>query len=144
MCRQAAATASPSATTHCRAEPLYFPADRIACTPLGDRLRVVGVMEFDRPDARLRQRRIASIARAAAKYLPDYDFERRSEEWVGPRPCTADGLPLIGPTRDPRVWVAGGHGMWGVTLGPCTGRALAQMMTGATPGLDMRPFDVSR
>ena len=40
-------------------------------------------------------------------------------------PCTPDGLPLIGVTRDPRVFVAGGHGMWGITLGPVTGRLLA-------------------
>ncbi|MFP8885294.1 MULTISPECIES: FAD-dependent oxidoreductase [Streptomyces] len=43
------------------------------------------------------------------------------DEWVGSRPCTADGLPLIGATRSSRVFAAGGHGMWAITPGPVTG-----------------------
>src|SRR5690606_28599581 len=30
--------------------PLYFPIQRVACTPLGDRYRVAGMMELRRPD----------------------------------------------------------------------------------------------
>jgi glycine/D-amino acid oxidase-like deaminating enzyme len=53
---------------------------------------------------------------------------------VGPRPVTADGLPVVGPTRVPGVYVAGGHGMWGITLGPVTGRLLAlSIATGGLP-----------
>lgn len=37
----------------------------------------------------------------------------------------------VGATRDPDVYVAGGHGMWGITLGPATGMLLAeQIVTG--------------
>jgi D-amino-acid dehydrogenase len=43
-------------------------------------------------------------------------------------------LPLIGATRQPGLFVAGGHGMWGVTLGPATGRLLAEFIaTGRQP-----------
>ena len=56
------------------------------------------------------------------------DWDSRQEEWVGSRPCTADGLPLIGVTRSPRVHVAGGHGMWGITLGPLTGKYVADSL----------------
>lgn len=124
--------------------PLYFTAVRVACTPLGDRLRVAGMMEFRRPDAPLDPRRIRAIVEASRPMLRGADFDRRTDEWVGSRPCTTDGLPLIGRTRSPRVFVAAGHGMWGITLGPATGRLLAAYIaTGERPE-QLRPFDPLR
>lgn len=118
--------------------PVYFPAQRVACTPLhgpnGTRLRVAGMMEFRAPDAALDQRRIDAIVNAARPLLNGVDLDDRRDEWVGSRPCTADGLPLIGGTRAPGVYVAGGHGMWGIALGPLTGKLLAhRIATGVTP-----------
>ena len=124
--------------------PVYFPAQRVACTPAGDRLRVAGMMEFRPADAGLDTRRIAAIVEAARPLLRGADLESRRDEWVGSRPCTPDGLPLIGRSRSPRVFVAGGHGMWGITLGPATGRLLADLMvTGELP-TPLLPFDPLR
>ncbi len=124
--------------------PVYFPVQRVACTPLGDRLRVAGMMEFRRPDAPLDPRRIRAIAEAARPLLRGVDLDDRQDEWVGSRPVTADGLPLIGPTRSPRVLVAGGHGMWGIVLGPLTGQLLARtIVEGQTPA-ELAPFDPLR
>lgn len=124
--------------------PVYFPSARIACTPLGDRLRVAGMMEFRRPSAPLDPRRIQAIVEAARPLLKGADLDHRQDEWVGSRPCTIDGLPLIGATRSPRVFVAGGHGMWGITLGPVTGRLLAEQMTTGRVPLELRPFNPLR
>ncbi|KXF83849.1 amino acid dehydrogenase [Rhodococcus ruber Chol-4] len=123
--------------------PIYFPAQRVACTPLHDRFRIAGMMEFRRPDAPLDPRRIQAIVDAARPLLTGIDWSARTEEWVGSRPCTPDGLPLVGGTRSARVFVAGGHGMWGVALGPLTGRLLADAMTG-TPAAVLRHFDPLR
>ncbi|RRJ87067.1 FAD-dependent oxidoreductase [Gulosibacter macacae] len=124
--------------------PLYFPAERVACTPIGDRLRVAGMMEFRSPDAPLDQRRIRAIVNAANPLLRGADFNHRRDEWVGSRPVTPSGLPLIGATNSPHVFVAGGHGMWGFTLGPATGRLLAeQIATGRVPAA-LAPFDPLR
>ncbi|HEX6969534.1 MAG TPA: FAD-dependent oxidoreductase [Micromonosporaceae bacterium] len=129
---------------HVPAGPVYFPAQRVACTPLGDRLRVAGMMEFRRAEAPLDPRRIRAIAEAARPMLRGADLDARTDEWVGSRPCTPDGLPLIGRTAAPRVFVAGGHGMWGITLGPLTGQLLAeQIATGREPE-ELRPFDPLR
>ena len=124
--------------------PVYFPAQRVACTPIGDRLRVAGMMEFRAPDAPLDPRRIEAIVDAARPLLRGADLDARQDEWVGARPCTPDGLPLIGGTKSPRVFVAGGHGMWGITLGPATGRLLAEtIVTGRRPA-ELTPFDPLR
>jgi D-amino-acid dehydrogenase len=124
--------------------PLYFPAERVACTPLGDRLRVAGMMEFRRPDDPLDPRRITAIVEAVRPFLSGVDLDDRQDEWVGSRPVTGDGLPLVGPTVSPRVLVAGGHGMWGIVLGPITGMLLAEtVLKGETPP-ELRPFDPLR
>jgi D-amino-acid dehydrogenase len=65
--------------------------------------------------------------------------------WKGARPCLPDMLPVIG--RAPRhagLWFDFGHQHHGLTLGPATGRLLAEMMTGETPFADVRPFAVER
>ncbi|MGN6808625.1 MAG: NAD(P)/FAD-dependent oxidoreductase [Trinickia sp.] len=68
-----------------------------------------------------------------------------SEPWMGQRPCTSDMLPVIGPaTRHPGLWFAFGHAHHGLTLGPVTGRLIADMVTGAKPFVDPRPFRIDR
>ncbi|MFF0227038.1 NAD(P)/FAD-dependent oxidoreductase [Streptomyces sp. NPDC004629] len=124
--------------------PVYFPAERLACTPLGDRLRVAGMMEFRPADAPLDRRRIAAMTTAVEQLLDGLHLDDRSDEWVGSRPCTTDGLPLIGRTRHPRVFVAGGHGMWGITLGPVTGKLLAQQIVSGRTPRELRAVDPLR
>ena len=65
--------------------------------------------------------------------------------WKGARPCLPDMLPVIGKApRHPGLWFDFGHQHHGLTLGPVTGRLLAEMMTGETPFADVRPFAVER
>ncbi|MFC7620974.1 NAD(P)/FAD-dependent oxidoreductase [Microlunatus sp. GCM10028923] len=124
--------------------PVYFPARRVACTPYQGRFRIAGTMEFRGPDEPLQPRRIEAIVNSVRDLLPGLDLDRRTDEWVGSRPVTTDGLPLVGATRLPGVYVAGGHGMWGIVLGPATGRLLAdQIATGTAPEA-LRPFDPLR
>ena len=94
------------------------------------------MMEFRKPSAPPDRRRIRAIIDAASELLRDVDWDTRTDEWVGSRPCTADGLPLVGRTKTPGVYVAGGHGMWGIALGPLTGQLVAaQIARGETSGL---------
>jgi D-amino-acid dehydrogenase len=89
-------------------------------------------------------RRLDTLAETLRPILPTARLDARKQEWVGARPCTADGLPLIGATRDDRVYAAGGHGMWGVALDPITGRLLApSIVEGRTPAV-LKPFDPLR
>jgi D-amino-acid dehydrogenase len=126
------------------AGPLYLPSQRVACTPTPGGMRLAGTMEFRPADAPLDRRRIGAIVRSARDYLDGADWASVSDVWVGPRPVTADGLPVIGATRQAGVYVAGGHGMWGMTLGPATGRLLAEFIaTGERPAA-LRPFDPGR
>lgn len=65
--------------------------------------------------------------------------------WMGARPCTPDMKPIIGPApRHRGLWFALGHAHHGLTLGPVTGRLLAEQITGNQPLLDLAPFAASR
>jgi D-amino-acid dehydrogenase len=68
-----------------------------------------------------------------------------AQPWKGARPCLPDMLPVIGKApRHPGLWFDFGHQHHGLTLGPATGRLLAEMMTGETPFADSTPFAVER
>ena len=68
-----------------------------------------------------------------------------TKPWMGARPCLPDMLPVIGKApRHGGLWFDFGHQHHGLTLGPATGRLLAEMMTGETPFADVRPFAVER
>lgn len=68
-----------------------------------------------------------------------------TEAWMGARPCTPDMMPIIGPApKHKNLWFSFGHAHHGLTLGPVTGRLIAEMMTGETPFVDPAPFKVER
>ncbi|GLU48757.1 NAD(P)/FAD-dependent oxidoreductase [Nocardiopsis ansamitocini] len=109
--------------------PVYLPEARVACTPYRGGLRIAGTMEFRGPDAPLDGRRIEAIVASARPFLTGVRWAERTDEWVGSRPVTPDGRPLIGASATPGVYVAGGHGMWGLTHGPTSGMLLAEEIT---------------
>ena len=113
--------------------PLHLEEAHVACTPLSGTLRVAGTMEISRRQHGINRRRVEAIARAASRYLRDVDWEARTDVWGGPRPVTSDGLPLLGrPSGLAGCVVATGHGMYGVTLAPTTGRLVAALVRGET------------
>jgi D-amino-acid dehydrogenase len=81
----------------------------------------------------------------AAKQLFPLGEQAEAATWMGSRPCFPDSRPVIG--RAPghgELWLAYGHAHWGLTLGPATGRLLAEMVTGATPFCDPAPYRAER
>jgi len=118
----------------------------VGATPLdASRLRIAGTMEFGGPASEVNAGRIEAIARAARPFLSGVDWDKRCEEWAGPRPMTPDGLPYIGRVgRSPRVFLATGHNMLGFSLGPATGQRIAALMTGAIDDSALTSFAPGR
>jgi D-amino-acid dehydrogenase len=68
-----------------------------------------------------------------------------AKPWMGCRPCFADSRPVIGPAPGRAgLWLAYGHGHWGLTLAAVTGRLLAELITGRTPFCDPAPYGAER
>jgi|DewCreStandDraft_4_1066084.scaffolds.fasta_scaffold00604_53 glycine/D-amino acid oxidase-like deaminating enzyme len=85
------------------------------------------------------------LLEAARAVLPALAAARRVEPRACLRPLSADGTPLIGPLPGrPGLWLATGHGPWGILEAPATGELLADLLTGASPRIDARAFDPAR
>jgi D-amino-acid dehydrogenase len=112
---------------------ILFETDHVACTPFADRFRIAGTMELGGVDGQLDKRRIDGLVRSVRRLMPEVDVDARTDEWVGSRPITPDGMPVIGrPKGWDNVLVGAGHGMYGLTLAPATGEAIAGMVLGDT------------
>ncbi|QGH70711.1 FAD-binding oxidoreductase [Pseudactinotalea sp. HY158] len=125
-------------------QAVYLPEQRVVCTPLNGRARISGMMEIQNPDAPSSRRRIQAIIDSARSLLTGLDFDDRRDEWMGSRPCTADGLPVIGGLGPRGIYAHGGHGMWGVTQAPATASLLAEMIVTGRPSPQLSPFDPLR
>ncbi|MGW0160451.1 NAD(P)/FAD-dependent oxidoreductase [Mycobacterium sp. NPDC003323] len=123
--------------------PIYLPTVRVACTPYRGAMRVAGTMEFRDPEAPIAPARVDSIVASASRLLDGVRWDERTDVWVGPRPVSADGLPVIGQVNA-NVYVAGGHGMWGLAHGPVTGRLLTEQITTGKQPEALRAFDPLR
>ena len=94
-------------------------------------LRVTGLLELGGMDLSLDSRRIKGVRKAASLYLPHVKSMKPDKVWRGLRPCTSDGLPLLGRRKAcNNVLAAGGHVTKGMTWGPFSGRLVARILSG--------------
>jgi D-amino-acid dehydrogenase len=128
----------------CPSIPLMLSEVRVAVTPLNGRLRFGGTLELAGLDLSINQRRVEAIRRGATQYLPQIEA-KREEVWRGLRPCTPDSLPVIGRSRKfDNLVIASGHGILGVSLGPVTGKLVAQLVCGEPLDFDIQPLSPDR
>lgn len=117
----------------------------VFCTPLPGRLRLAGTLEFSGVNDHIRRPRLEQLTRATEQYLGGVGTAPVSSEWCGLRPCTPDGLPVIGPLPGwTGVFAATGHAMLGLTFGPATGEALAELILTGRSELPLTGFDPAR
>jgi D-amino-acid dehydrogenase len=117
----------------------------VAITPLPERLRLAGTLELSGLNLRLRPRRLALLHEHAVRYLPALAVEPRLEEGCGLRPCTADGLPVLGPVAGAAgLVIATGGAKMGLTLGPVMGRLASEILLDGRPSLDLPALRADR
>jgi D-amino-acid dehydrogenase len=119
----------------------------VAVTPMNGTLRFGGTMELAGLNEEINHRRIGGIVRAACDYYPQYspnDFAQ-IPPWCGLRPCSPDGLPYLGRTvfYDNLV-IATGHAMLGLSLGPISGKIVANILAEEPTGFDLRILSPDR
>jgi D-amino-acid dehydrogenase len=125
--------------------PVYMQEARVIATPFDDRLRLAGTLQLTGLDMRLDRVRVTATLNAGVRTLRGIHPGRVTEVWRGIRPCTPDGLPVIGRSaRIENVVFATGHAMKGLHLAPATGSLVADLVTGQPPGHDLGPFSPDR
>ena len=118
--------------------PCVLSESSVFCTPLDGFVRFAGTMEFSGLNHRMRKGRLKQLTKAARQYIDGLGDAEPISEWCGLRPVTSDGLPIIGPVpgRD-GLFLATGHGMLGLTLGPITGRIIAEYIRDGSPSVEV-------
>ena len=131
----------------CPVMPMTCDEAAFGITPMGDKLRFAGTLELSGLNLNIDERRIRAILRSVNQYLPQLEPEKMTlfEKWRGLRPVTPDGLPFIGrsPAIDNLI-VAAGHAFIGVSLGPVTGKLVAELATKKEPSIDLSLLRLDR
>jgi D-lysine oxidase len=113
-------------------------------TPMEMGIRMTTGVEFAARDAAPTPDQFERIVPRARELFP---LGERADDktWLGARPCFPDSRPVIGHAPGQSgMWLAIGHAHWGLTLGPSTGRLIADMMTAQTPFIDPAPYRAER
>jgi len=123
---------------------VIFAERSFVATPMDMGLRIGGAAEFAGLAVRPNFRRSDVLVKLARPYLPGLD-DAGAVPWMGQRPTTPDSLPVIGhsPWRRDVVY-AFGHGHLGLTLGPTTGRLVADLVATRASAIDLSSFGIGR
>jgi D-amino-acid dehydrogenase len=118
---------------------------KIAITPRKDSVRLGGTLELVDGDEIITARRVDAILKGSRSVLNVPERPEIVDVWRGLRPCTPDGLPVIGfAPRFDNVLVATGHQMCGMHTAPGTGRLAADLLCGEPPCFPPEPFRADR
>ncbi|MAT81815.1 MAG: hypothetical protein CMJ29_09260 [Phycisphaerae bacterium] len=117
----------------------------VVVNPMGHQVRLAGTLELSGINDRMVRRRLDMLAEATRSYMARVEDARRVSEWNGLRPCTADGLPAIGNVPGmSNAFVATGHAMMGVTLGPATAEMITDCIDGRAIPDWAEPMNIAR
>ncbi|MFZ3361173.1 MAG: FAD-binding oxidoreductase [Xanthobacteraceae bacterium] len=126
------------------ARPVLDADNGYVLAPMEQGIRLTTGVEFAARDAPPTPRQMRFVTPAARTLFPLGEAVE-VQPWLGARPCFPDSRPIIGRTPGQAgLWLTCGHAHWGLTLGPATGRLVAEMMTGATPFCDPQPYGAER
>jgi D-amino-acid dehydrogenase len=124
--------------------PVMSASRHVLLTPMQAGLRVSGTAELASLDAPPDYARARALLASARHFVPDLGGTGVSE-WMGQRPMMADSLPVLGPLPGrAQMLCAFGHGHYGLTQGPTTGKLMARLVFGEDPGIDLAPFSITR
>jgi D-amino-acid dehydrogenase len=128
--------------------PIILSEGRVALTPFQNgTLRIGGTMEIVSTDTNPNFNRVNGILKSVKNFIPEMAIERPDDKniWHGYRPCSADGMPYIGKSKKyENLVVATGHSMMGLSLGPGTGKLVAEILDDKQTSMQVKAFDIER
>lgn len=127
--------------------PSIFLEARVAITPMGNTLRFGGTMEISGVDHTVNMNRVKGIVDSIPTYYPEMKVAMPEKEkiWHGLRPCSPDGLPYIGRSKQIKNLIfATGHSMMGLSLGPGTGKLISEIINLEKMSMKITSFDPER
>ena len=126
--------------------PVYDVAGGFVMAPTAttSEVRILSGVELARPDDPANYAMLNRVIADARQSLKLIDLPA-DKPWLGSRPSTPDGLPVIGQiAKDPRIICAFGHGHIGLSTGPLTGQIVADLFQSRPPSIDISGFAPER
>jgi len=117
---------------------------KVAVTRLGGRVRVGGTAELNGYNTALRASRRATLEHVVGDLFPNAGDFRTGAFWSGLRPMTPDGPPFLGTSPIANLYLNTGHGTLGWTMAAGSACALADLISGRTPDIDLNGFSLER
>ena len=120
---------------------------RVAVTPMNNKIRFAGTMELAGLNLNINQKRVDGFLKSIESYMPEasYDKLKKLQPWAGLRPCSPDGLPFVGRYKKfKNLTIATGHAMLGFTLGPATGKLIAEIIQDKKTSINLDKLALSR
>ena len=127
--------------------PAILMEAKVAVTPMQGFTRFSGTMEIAGVNHKIRKNRVNAIAAAAEAVYGGLKISdsTKAEVQCGLRPLSPDGLPFVGKTNKyANLSLASGHSMMGWSLGPVTGKLIAELLSEKKTSLDLSPFSPDR
>lgn len=143
--------------------PCILVEAKVALTPWNDRLRIGSTMEIGAINNKIMLKRAQGIIEAVTRFLPKFhedpifdsfhhqitsaqsEQDVRDKVWFGFRPVSADGMPIVGyAPNSENLIIATGHAMLGISLGPGTGKIVAELAGNTTTTIPTQAFRVQR
>ncbi|HLI11852.1 MAG TPA: FAD-dependent oxidoreductase [Alphaproteobacteria bacterium] len=124
--------------------PISFKSRGFGITPMEEGLRIAGTVEIGGLKAPPDERRATILIEHARRLFPELQHGE-PQIWMGHRPSTPDSLPVLGEAPGhPGLYLAFGHGHFGMTGGPPSGRLVARLITGVATEIDPTPYSIRR
>lgn len=119
-------------------------SNKVVISRLGARIRAAGTADLAGFDRRVDPRRCERVVRDLEDWYPGCGERARMQSWACLRPMSPDCLPVLGATPRPNLFLNTGHGSLGWTMGCGSARAVADVIAGRAPGIDIGAFSVAR
>ncbi len=119
-------------------------AYKVAITPFADSIRIAGTAEIGSERLEIRDAAIRTLLKVARDWFPRAADYRQARLWVGARPMTPDGPPLLGATPVKRLFLNLGHGSTGWAMACGCGRVVADLVAGRDPEIPLEGLTLAR
>ena len=123
---------------------LFDDTYQVSITRLGKRIRIAGCAEMGSSSVNLHQKAVNTLVKVADDWFPNAANYRHANFWCGTAGMLPEGIPLLGATKHPNIFINAGHGAGAWALAAGSGKLLADIISQREPEINMQDLTLAR
>ena len=123
---------------------LFDDTYQVSITRLGKRIRIAGCAEMGSSSVNLHQKAVNTLVKVADDWFPNAANYRHANFWCGTAGMLPEGIPLLGATKHPNIFINAGHGAGAWALAAGSGKLLADIISQRQPEINMQGLTLAR